>query len=104
MAKQLIDPAALEELGRLAPHVAKLPVGKLWLDYDREADVLYVSFRRPQQATDSEMRENGVLVRFRRDEIVGVTILDASKRSPPDEGAPYGSTRASTGGVPQGDR
>jgi len=32
----------------------KLGAKKLWFDYE-EADVLYVSFRRPQQATDSRM-------------------------------------------------
>ena len=30
-------------------------------DYDKEADVLYINFKRPQKATDSEMLENGVL-------------------------------------------
>ncbi len=44
------------------------------------ADTLYVSFNRPQQATDSEMLENGVLLRYKDKELVGVTILDASKR------------------------
>jgi uncharacterized protein YuzE len=50
------------------------------LDFDEEADVLYISFRKPQHATDSEMRDDGVIVRKSGDEIVGITILDASKR------------------------
>jgi signal transduction histidine kinase len=29
-------------------------------NYDEEADVVYVSFRTPQGATDSEMRDDGV--------------------------------------------
>jgi uncharacterized protein YuzE len=64
----------------MAPHAANPPVDKVWLDYDREADVLYVGFRRPQQATDAELMDNGVLIRYRGDEVVGVTILEASKR------------------------
>ncbi len=52
----------------------------MWVDYNQEADVLYISFRRPQKATESEMRENGILLRHRDDELVGLTILDASKR------------------------
>lgn len=52
----------------------------LWLDYDKEVDVLYVSFRRPQKATDSRME--GDLVYYYRDgELVGVTVLHASEVS-----------------------
>jgi uncharacterized protein YuzE len=80
MAAEPVSAAMLDALGRMAPHMAKLAVEKLWLDYDREADVLYVSFHRPQAATDSKMLENGILVRYRGDAVVGVTILDASKR------------------------
>ena len=31
----------------LAPQMLKLPVQHLWLDYDQEADVLYLTFRKP---------------------------------------------------------
>ncbi|HEX7534013.1 MAG TPA: DUF2283 domain-containing protein [Syntrophales bacterium] len=51
------------------------------MDYDAEADVLYISFRRPQQATDTEMTEEGMLLRYKDNELVGITILDASSRS-----------------------
>ncbi|MDT7907295.1 MAG: DUF2283 domain-containing protein [Candidatus Calescibacterium sp.] len=52
----------------------------MWIDYDKEADVLYISFRRPQRATDTEMIDDGILIRYKGDEIVGITILEASKR------------------------
>jgi len=52
----------------------------IWIDFDEEADVLYISFQRPQRATDSEMLDNGILLRYRRDRLVGVTVLDASIR------------------------
>jgi uncharacterized protein YuzE len=52
----------------------------MWIDYDEEADVLYLSFRRPQKATDSQMREDGVIVHTRGKQIVGLTILEASTR------------------------
>jgi uncharacterized protein YuzE len=44
------------------------------------ADVLYISFRRPQKATDTEMTDEGILLRYRDSELVGITILDASAR------------------------
>lgn len=49
------------------------------LDYDGKADVLYISFERPQQASDSELLENNVLVRKRDDKIVGLTVMNASR-------------------------
>lgn len=54
---------------------------QFWVDYDREADVLYISFDRPQNATDSEMTDDGLLLRYRGEQLIGVTILDASTRS-----------------------
>ena len=40
----------------------------------------YSSKERPQGATDSELTEDGVLVRYRGDQLVGVTILSARRR------------------------
>ena len=57
-----------------------MPKTKMLIDYDKEADVLYISFKRPQHATDSEMLENGVLLRYKEDELVGITVMNASKR------------------------
>jgi len=58
----------------------KLGAKKLWFDYDEEADVLYVSFRRPQQVTDSRM-EGDLIYHYRDEELVGVTVLHASEIS-----------------------
>lgn len=62
------------------PNLLRLPSKQIWFDFDEEADVLYVSFERPQGATDSELTEEGVLMRYRGDQLVGVTILNAGKR------------------------
>jgi uncharacterized protein YuzE len=52
----------------------------LWSSYDEEADVLYVNFKKPSHATDSELTEDDVIVRYAGEEVIGVTILHASKR------------------------
>jgi uncharacterized protein YuzE len=57
-----------------------MPQKKMWIDYDEEADVLYISFKRPQKATDTEMTDDGILLRYKDGVLVGITILDASKR------------------------
>lgn len=58
-----------------------LPMRQVWTDYDPEADVLYVSFRKPQQANDSIMETDGNIYHYRDDELVGITILNASRRN-----------------------
>ncbi len=65
----------------LIGQVLSLPARQMWTDYDAEADVLYVSFRKPQQATDSVMEDDGNIYHYRDDELVGVTILHASRQA-----------------------
>jgi len=50
------------------------------MDYDKEADVLYVSFRRPHRATKTIETDNDILVRKDGKDVVGLTILNASSR------------------------
>jgi uncharacterized protein YuzE len=65
----------------LARIMANFPVSSMLVDYDAEVDVLYISFQRPQKATDTVEEDDGsILVHYRGKEIVGITILDASKR------------------------
>jgi uncharacterized protein YuzE len=80
MAKALTA-AKQQALFRAVPSLLGLPASKYWVDYDEEADVLYISFERPQKATDTEMTDDGLLLRYRGKELVGVTVLDASTRS-----------------------
>ena len=50
------------------------------MSYDAEADVLYVNFKKPSYATDSEHTEDDVIIRYEDKEIIGLTILHASQR------------------------
>ena len=73
-------PTDIADFVHLVPAVARSPHGFIWSSYDAEADVLYVNFKKPAHATDSEMRDDDVIVRYEGDEIVGLTILHASQR------------------------
>ncbi len=75
-----LRPRDFTRLLRAVPQLVQFPVTKMWIDYDAEADVLYLSFRKPQKATDSEMREDGIIVHRRGKQIVGLTVLEASTR------------------------
>lgn len=58
--------------------VLRLPAKNVWIDYDEEADVLYMSFRKPQRATKTVEVDEDILVRKDGRTIVGVTIMNAS--------------------------
>ena len=62
------------------PSVMASPENLLWLSYDAGADVLYVNFKKPSHATDSELTDDDVIVRYEGDEVIGMTILHAGKR------------------------
>lgn len=65
---------------KLLPRLKQSPEGLVWLSYDQEADTLYVNYRKPSFATDSELTEDDVIVRYAGDEVVGFTVLHASQR------------------------
>lgn len=54
----------------LISRLLALPGHKVWMDYNSEADVLYISFRKPQQANDSVMEDDGNIYHYRDDELV----------------------------------
>jgi len=64
----------------LSSKLARLAVRHMWVDYDQEADVLYLSFRKPQRAKKTVEMDDDVLIRTDNDQIVGITIMNASSR------------------------
>ncbi len=51
----------------------------VWIDYDKEVDVLYISFEKPQKANDSIMGDDGKIYHYQSEKIVGITVPNASK-------------------------
>ncbi len=65
----------------LLPQVSATPQANVWLSYDAEADVLYINFRQPSRAADSELTDDDVIVRYdEQGEVIGLTVLHASQR------------------------
>ena len=52
----------------------------VWTNYDQEVDTLYMHFKKPNHADHSEMTDDEIIIRYEQDEIIGFTILNASKR------------------------
>jgi uncharacterized protein YuzE len=59
------------------PYLLAAPSDKIWTSYDHEADVLYISFRKPQNANDSILEEN-LIYHYHDQNLVGITVLNAS--------------------------
>lgn len=80
MATQIAKNEMVQTCLELSSDLVKLSVKNIWVDYDKEADVLYLSFRKPQRAKNTVETDDDLLIRTDGDQIVGVTILHASSR------------------------
>jgi uncharacterized protein YuzE len=63
------------------PQAQQLHQKNIWLSYDEEAHVLYLNFKKPSHADDTELLDNDVIVRYEGQEIVGMTIINASRKT-----------------------
>jgi len=69
----------IKKIYNWVPQILSLPSKHSWFDYDDQADVLYVSFKKPQEASDSQMVSDNIILRKRNNQVVGLTIMNASK-------------------------
>lgn len=67
-----MEVANIEEYLRLLPVLKESPGKFLWSSYDAEADTLYINFKKPSHATDSDLTDDDVIVRYEDGEIVGL--------------------------------
>ena len=74
-----METAALKEIATALPYFLKHDT--IWATYDREADVLYLHFKKPNHADDAQMTDDDIIIRYEGKEMVGITILNASKRT-----------------------
>jgi uncharacterized protein YuzE len=74
-----MEETVINETSRLVPYFLKHK--NVWANYDEDADVLYLHFKKPNHADHSEMTEDEIIVRYENDEIIGLSVLNASKRA-----------------------
>lgn len=72
---------SFDDILKFVPQALQLHQKNIWLSYDEEADVLYLNFKKPSHADDTELMDNDVIVRYEGDDVVGITILNASKKA-----------------------
>jgi len=80
MGREVLETKSISHLLKAISHLVKLPKTHMWLDYDVEADVVYLHFEEESSSTHSEMREDGIILDYKGSHLVGLTILEASRR------------------------
>ena len=73
-----MEAIAVNEIKSVLPWFIKQKT--VWANYDEEADVLYLHFKKPNHADHSEMTEDDMIIRYENEEIIGVTVLNVSKK------------------------
>ncbi|OIP41705.1 hypothetical protein AUJ95_02825 [Candidatus Desantisbacteria bacterium CG2_30_40_21] len=73
-------PVEVQKILNIVPQLVGIPYMRIWSSYDKEADVLYLNFKKPSHADDSELTGDDIIIRYEKGEVVGITILNASKR------------------------
>ncbi len=71
----------LDRVLNFVPQALQLHQKNIRLSSDEEADVLYLNFKKPSHMDDSELLDNDVIVRYEGEEVVGMTIMNASKKA-----------------------
>jgi len=73
-----MESTTIDEIKEIIPHLMRFK--NVWTNYDKEADTLYIHFKKPSHADHSEMTEDELIIRYEKGEIIGITVLNASKR------------------------
>jgi Protein of unknown function (DUF2283) len=77
MAKRLPIESQEEELTRLARERIELPQGKLWLQYQPDADILLIELKQNPKPTHSkDDMERGLIYNYEGRKLVSIELLD----------------------------
>lgn len=62
------------------PELLDVPYPRIWAPYDNVADVLYLNFKKPSHADDSELTDDDLIIRYEKGAVIGITVLNASRK------------------------
>jgi len=69
-----------EESIERARRVVVEDIDKLWIEYDKHNDILYINFGL-QDADESIMVDDDIIVRLREGKLVGIVVSEFSKKA-----------------------
>ena len=61
-----MEAVEVKSVSNLVPELLKVPYSRIWTVYDKEADVLYLNFKKPSPADDSELTDDDLLIRYEK--------------------------------------
>lgn len=64
----------------MLPRVTRAPNHRLRASYDAASDVLYLAIGTSTIATDSEITDDDVIIRYDGNDVIGYTVLHARQR------------------------
>ena len=68
------------EIVKMVPHVIRSMQRRIWIDYDKDADVLYMNFAYLPKAVEHEEDENGIVKNYdEKGNLTGLTIISAKR-------------------------
>jgi len=67
-----------EEMGFILPHIFKIGAKEINFNYDKEADVMYVSFEKRKKADLTDDSHYPTIYRYANNELIGITIINYS--------------------------
>jgi len=68
------------EIIKIIPHVVKSLQRRIWIDYDEDADVIYMNFTYPPKAVENEKKRNGNVKNYdEKGKLTGLTIIAAKR-------------------------
>lgn len=77
-----MEAVEVKKILTIVPDLLEVPYSRVWTYYDKDTDVLYLNFKKPSHADDSELTNDDIIIRYEKGEIVGITVLNASRRTP----------------------
>ncbi len=80
--KTLMDEERLKDFERSLEKINNVVIedlSKLWIEYDRQTDTLYLYFGK-EEAEESLMLENDIIVLLRNKKLIGLIINDFGSR------------------------
>jgi uncharacterized protein YuzE len=75
-----MEAVEVKKIMNLVPDLLGVPYPRIWTAYDKGADVLYINFKKPSHADDSELTDDDTIIRYEKGEVIGFTILNASRK------------------------
>lgn len=70
----------IKQILSFVPDILRVAHPRMWINHDKGADVLYINFKKPSHADDSELTDDDIIIRYEKGEVIGITVLNASKR------------------------